>query len=893
MKKAVIMTLTVLLVLMSALPASAIDPTKIEVYVGETYEISCDKAEGVEGVEWKSSDETVAEIVGAIDRTRAVHTLKTGTATISVCQSDGTVIQSSTLTVVEKPTFTPSSAVFKQNGGMKYIDRNILGEHMSTNNQVSEGQKFVEDNVKFGSVRVAYNPADSVTDFEADVKKFLEPFKRNDMTVVVILSRFKSTDTVETLEKQAKAVYDVLNGYQSDVYFEFGNEMYGYCTTDELMDEYLEKCKALYPLIKKFGNNVHAAVPVYGDLQDGLAYDLKIKSISNYFDAVVPHLYTALWKYDGLTDSAYVRRIFTSNRNCTRSIEIIKGRFPGKDLWVTEYGHMDYMMHLATTSEEKARLQNSKTVAAALGNIDKFLEYLVDDDIKFAHYHTPNDSQGFGMVQGTVKLQNFYPFAEISAIMDECDTVSLLDADGRTELKKELVTIKGAPPILSQEGYLFGVGNKVRYAVFINRDNRECEVSLTGHELKKTWEYTSDYPAGETYLRGTGKFTDVPKKVETPTVYNNTEFADSVTLAPCSMTVCRVPFEDYSINVYKKVGQYEIPLTYAENGDTVIKLSSELIGDTEAVLAEYDADFKTLKSASKLTVGTKNTISFNGGSAYKVILLNNFKDITPLCESYVLKAVSGSESVTSPMNGMHGVPTDKAVPLSVTGASLTKDDVTVIGSNGEILTDFSLVGGDGEYTLKFEQALKAAAAYTVYTPFGNIEFVTEYDTSTYQPRPTVANPTAKVVTFSDSYSEISLEINIMDDPTGNTSVSLSDPNDTVHNPSLSFIFNKPDANGKRSLQARYSDSQYANGVWNVEGDNGVVYWEIGDAVNITLSDYTVYFHVYDSNGVHKASYSRDLLKLVQGDRIKTNNIKFSKYSAGSVYYRTDIGFGDK
>ncbi len=895
MKKTVTLILTVLIVLMSALPASAIDPTSITVYLGDTYGISCDAAIDVEGVYWECSDPTVAEIIGTVDRTRSVHTLKTGTATIKVCQADGTVIQSSTLNVINKPTLEASRTYFKQDSPLKYIDRNCLGEHLMSNTAYSETQQFIEENIKFGSARVAFNPDDTVTDYVKYAKDFLTPIKRNNMTIVVILSRFKKTDSVETLEEQAKAIYDELKGHQSDVYFEFGNEMYSHCADETFREEYLEKCKGLYPKVKAFGDNVHVGIPVYGELKNGEWYDNNIAKISDYFDAIVPHLYSSMWKYDGISDSSYMRRIHTSNRNNSATIKDLKIKFPGKELWVTEFGHMDFAMFNARgNAEEMARLQNSKTVAAAIGNIDKFLEYLVEDSIKFAHYHTPNDAEGFGMVQGMNKLPNYYPFKKLSDIMDECNTVSLLGAEGRTELKKEL-TVVGNVPILSQEGYVFGIGNNARYAVFINRDERECNVSLDGQQLKKSWQYTSDNVAGEHFLRGTAKYTSVPENVPVPTVFNDTQYADTVTLAPNSITVCYVPFENYSIDVYRKTDKFELPLNYASAGDAFVRITSDLIGDTEAVLAEYSSDFKTLNSVRKINVGEENKVSFKANSAYKVILVDNFNDITPLCETYTLKAVSDEESVSSPMNNMGGVPIDRAIPITFTGgAALTADDISVISSKGESLTGYTLTGSDSEYELEFEDVLDCATGYTVYTPFGDISFVTEYDTSSIKLRPTLYNLADKEKVFNAEKSEISMKININGDPTANLNVTLSNPNDTDIAPTLAIVFTKtPDGTGKRALQARYSDKLYANGTWNVGGDSNKIYWEVNDTLNVTLSDYTVYFHLYDENGVHKASYSKALSTLVQGDRIKKNNIKFSKYKADSIYYQTDIGFGTK
>lgn len=905
MKKTVTLILTVLIVLMSALPASAIDPTSITIYVGDTYGISCDAAIDVEGVYWECSDPTVAEIIGTVDRTRSVHTLKVGTATIKVCQADGTVIQSSKLNVIQKPVEANSSVTFMQDGSTKYIDKNCFGEHLMSNTAYSEPQRFIEENIKFGSARVAFNPADTVTDYVKYAKDFLTPLKRNNMTIVVILSRFKKTDSVETLEEQAKAIYDELKDYQSDVYFEFGNEMYGPCADATFMMEYLEKCKGLYPKVKAFGDNVHVGVPIYGEPPNGEWYDNKIATIFDYFDAVVPHLYSSMWKYDGISDSSYMRRIYTSNRNNSASIKYLKNKFPGKELWVTEFGHMDFVMFNTKgndklTDEQKAsemaRYQNSKTVAVALGNIDKLLEYLVEDSIKFAHYHTPVDGEAFGLIQGTKKniLPNFYPFKKLSDIMDECNTISLLGAEGRTNLKKEL-TVVGDVPILSQEGYVFGVGNQPRYAVFINRDDKSCYASLEGHSLMKSWEYTADNVAGDTFLRGTATYTNVPANVPAPSEFKNAEYESIVELAPNSMTVCRIPYENYSIDVYRKDGKFEIPLNYASAGDSFVRISSELIGDTTAVLAEYGSDFKALKSVSKLSVGTEKQVSFNEGSAYKVILVNNFNDITPLCETYILKAVTGEESTSSPMDNMSGVPIDRAIPITLTGdAVLTVDDITVTNSKDEIITGYTLSGSDGKYALEFEQPLNCATTYTVYTPFGDISFVTEYDTSTIKLRPTLSNLAEKERSFDAEKSEISMEININGDPTGNTNVSLSNPNDTVNTPWLTLVFNQPsEKTGKRALQARYSDKKYSNGTWNVGGDSNIIYWEINDTLNVTLSDYTVYFHLYDANGVHKASYSKELSTLVQGDRIKKNNIKFSKYSAGSIYYQTDIGFGNK
>lgn len=517
-------------------------PTSISLYVGEACNLSVKT--NLESLDWASSDTDVASLHGTNYKAKTVCANKVGTANITV-SNDGTQLASVTVTVSEKPALDTKTATFTAGTAID-INKNVFGEHVSNVFAYNDAQKFVEENIKFGSIRAVFNPADNETDYTKYAQENLEQLKRNGMSVVVILSRFKKDSTDQLLE-QVKAIYETLKDYQSEVYIELSNELYS--DTNYTVTQYKEKVTELSYKIKTYkadgDKKILTAVPIYGirkDTGQGMeGWDQGIEELKDCYDAVVLHPYTTIGTYDGYTQNTTMHRMFSSSENMYDCVNYAEERYTGKQIWLTEYGILDKALLAAPANTgERGRLQNCKTVGAALCNIDKSLNFLSDSRVNFAHYHTPNDGQMFGIVQGLTILPNYYAFEKVSNILDSCTHVSRLTSEDVHKFNFVGNNITKLTAVEAVSGYAFYDAKGLKYIVFINRDENPCTVSLDETPFTHVWEYTDTTPLGDDYLKRTVTYLDAPTNVPKPTDLSETVKGTSATIKGYSMNVMAV-----------------------------------------------------------------------------------------------------------------------------------------------------------------------------------------------------------------------------------------------------------------------------------------------------------------------------------------------------------------
>ena len=495
---------------------------------------------------WATSDESIVSLFGNAYTTRTIIAEKAGMAIVSISSPAGYVLDKIYITVKPKAEENTRSALFELTGESFPVNKNLLGIHMHTNPIVGDGLKLLKENITFNCLRTGYCPEDgqSYSEYSAD---FAARLKQHNMTFIINLSRF-AKDSAEELMEQVKEIYAIVSPLQDKVYIEFGNEMY---TADISQEDYIDKVKALYPMVKNYSEDIYASVPLLGQYFDdmGAKWDDKLAEISDYFDAVSPHNYSGTSSYNLLTQNTYMENLFASNFYHREANKWVADKFPGKQIWVTEYGYLNsYLFNTASTVVERCRVQTAKNPGPAIGTAEKFLDMTVDKNIVFANYHAPNDTQCFGMVQEyngqTDKLPGFYIYKELASLINSSDTVYKTNAIYTDEFISKIdSTFAYTDKSVDYVGaYCYG-GDDGKYIVFVNRSEDECSTALKGYKLAQVWKYAPDYILGDDYLQRTQDWYAPPEDVEIPEILSEAP-QSAVTLDAYSMTVCRVVEED-------------------------------------------------------------------------------------------------------------------------------------------------------------------------------------------------------------------------------------------------------------------------------------------------------------------------------------------------------------
>ena len=670
--------------------SASFSPSYISLYVGEACGVSV--TTDAQNLVWRINGSDAIELFGDYYKSKTVYALKAGQSVIWVSDEEGNDLANVVVNVSEKPELQTTEASFSRGEAVE-ADKNVFGEHLLTYTTYSDPYKLVEENIAFGSARVAFKPDDTVTDYTEFAKTYLTPVMRNNMTVVVILSRIV-TDDVSALMEQVKAICTVLGDYQDAIYIEYGNETMTQISDTFTIDDYITKCKSLYQLIKEYGSeegiDIYTGIPFAEMTVKGSSWVEVMSADQTYYDAVVPHLYTYISTYDGYTQNVKMQRLFSSNENMYKSVEYAKKSFQEKDIWITEYGCLDAAMLGGATSAEKARMQSQKTLGVALSNIDMAMKFLADPSVKFANYHFPNDYQCFGIVQGTDKLPNFYAFKGLSDVLSESTYVAKLIPSDVPEFSFVGYNTTGKTTVSSLSGYSFSNSEGLKYVIFINRAENPCSVSFSGNKLKPVWKYSSDYVLGENYLRVTGSYTDMPSYVPEPQTITDASASETVTLDGYSMTVCAVTEEALeSLTVSCELdGKAGVPtqvqavlklsdiavltsenVTVTANGE---KVPVTLTGSGSQYVAEFDKEPNT---EYVIYVGKKAAVTFT--TAHNTELASISAN-TPAGEGRTAEFGKDLSEITLKINfiSTYGLPSYKYIWLSDDGAFVSKLGVT-------------------------------------------------------------------------------------------------------------------------------------------------------------------------------------------------------------------------
>ena len=356
---------------------------------------------------------------------------------------------------------------------------------------------------------------------------------------------------------------------------ELGNELYATDNsfTFPAVADYVTKAAAFSAAAKAVNPAAKVAVLAVGaDLQDRVlvdgvtddpanmeattaerinAWNTTIQADPSYYDALTIHISAPIQHLNDMDEHDVMDYLAAFNHSTSLKLADQASLFPGKEIWITEWGFLPTVM-FEQTGTARDQLQFMKTPGMALGRVDRLLEMLKGGVVDAAAYHDLKGSNGFGVVQFArdgngdldlnapmVKMPTFHVFQAVAALANSYTTVYDLKAVAQTNRTMPVTytrDVVSAPEVVSVG---FGNGAGPQEVIFINRSMYDQTVQLAGKQLARTWQYGgTDDPLP--YFKANPTAYTEPPLVNPDPILMTESATDVVNVPPYSMTICTV-----------------------------------------------------------------------------------------------------------------------------------------------------------------------------------------------------------------------------------------------------------------------------------------------------------------------------------------------------------------
>ena len=382
-----------------------------------------------------------------------------------------------------------------------------------------------------------------------------------------------STQSVDDILAMVRKIKELASGR---IRLEMGNELFEppYKVDFSSAQEYVAAVRPVYRAVKELDSSIQIGVVIPPENADKFIVKSTIQEIyetgeneginrymqwteiladnSDCFDAVIVHPYlnppVPLQERDS---EEIMRTLFAHSANVSKALRAdLADTFPGKSVWLTEYGILTWEMFRTKEPGKKARLQLMKAPGAAVVHADMLLRFLHCPNVTVTAKHNLIDGQGFGLVQPAgkngsyAKLPNYYVYEKIGELFRESPYLHAvqLEKQRSASIRVKWNHISEGPEILRVPvndigAYGFGGSDEVDYLVLINRTKDAARVGLRDRRLKKEWEYGGEpFP---NFLNNQRHWLAVPSELPTPRTVDQS-YRDNVRILPFSMTVLRV-----------------------------------------------------------------------------------------------------------------------------------------------------------------------------------------------------------------------------------------------------------------------------------------------------------------------------------------------------------------
>lgn len=567
-----------------------------------------------------SSNPEIVKINGGNNQYQSLTAVAPGEATITMVSADG-VIDEYKLTVLPKETPETNKAVFSLNGFEREIPERYFGAHharlmndypMKTTvvdpEHIERSEKLASDLIKdvgFGSVRSYWTWWDWKTSDKwlNDNSKVETP---NTTTIEQIYNvtreggakhvlAFSVFSTVDEMVEEFLEIKRVEPNYE--IYIEYGNETYAINEKLRMPDveTYIERLRELGQRIKAIDPTVKIAVPILdyrleraifndpGNYPDGeanweytqgiraLTWNASLSENSELFDAVVPHMYMSADRLR-TNQQNYLKNVLKNMQGKVRGTMRQAHQFPGKEVWVTEYGFFPQALNIgAAGGAYRDMEQDGKCLGAALVDATSVL-MLLDTNTSVTSLHYMIDPQGFGIAQFTdsektkiAYLPHYYLYKELGKLFNENSHYYGLNLeDGVVE--PTTVSYNQEKQYLDQQNVLaygFGDESGVKKVAIINMAENPVELTIEGAQIKQTVRHWSENPWPDLHV-WPASYTAMPKEFPLPEQVTDSEFETSTSIKPFSFTVVEVKGCKGSLipeNISDKLGEYALYMT--------------------------------------------------------------------------------------------------------------------------------------------------------------------------------------------------------------------------------------------------------------------------------------------------------------------------------------------
>lgn len=273
--------------------------------------------------------------------------------------------------------------------------------------------------------------------------------------------------------------------------FEIGNELYfgSYAWALKTPSDYVQRAREHTAIIRKLFPDAKVGVIVPSHIYTSEVFLderqpnlpkrqqewMTLLEKERFFDAVVIHLYSKLGMSNNVKKEdflplieAYSNVVTYAESHLDKSLDLLEKTFPGKDIWITEYGVGGFGGELRQYQLRHAHL-------GCLHSDLMLLRFLSRPSITISHWHSFTQCIGFDQRRGGIREESTVQFHHLSLFADPVNNsdsyVPVTCTDGA---QLEVGAFTG-----SQRGYIF-VLNKRNQSHILKKLKSEKSIQLTG-----------------------------------------------------------------------------------------------------------------------------------------------------------------------------------------------------------------------------------------------------------------------------------------------------------------------------------------------------------------------------------------------------------------------------
>jgi len=360
---------------------------------------------------------------------------------------------------------------------------------------------------------------------------------------------------------------------------ELGNELYAVLNDVAFpkVADYITKTRAIHDALKKIDPSIQIGIVGVGaDLEGRIlgdaahrntdpsvdmettqkgrvaAWNKALRDNADIFDAVTIHISPPVnGPLEKFTPGSLMQYLFAFNESSANKLRDQAESFPGKELWITEWGFLPMAM-LEEEGPKRDRAQFLKTPGMAVARGDRLLSMAAIPGVTITAYHDLLGGNGFGIAQQDpaggktlIKLPSYHVFKALGTLFRNFPSVHEVNPLGAPSEKiKVLYTIDSVslPPV---KAFAFGDGKQASRLVFFNRTSSPQPARVKNAILAPVWTYGGADPLPD-FQKYPGRFVDPPRVNPSPDESTQRDFVSEILLPPYSMTICQLQTKENS-----------------------------------------------------------------------------------------------------------------------------------------------------------------------------------------------------------------------------------------------------------------------------------------------------------------------------------------------------------